>query len=132
MSQTKKLVASVVAIVVLIAVVIASVWMISSGVFAQADGTITLIVTNQDEEVIFEEEVKYFEGDTFKDLLLKHLEVELSESEFGSMITSIEGIAQGNGYWWVYVRNGEWTTTGVDDQPFSDQDIFTFSIIYYG
>lgn len=132
MSQTKKLVVSVVTTIVLLAVVIASVWMISSGVFAQADGTITLIVTNQEEEVIYEEEVKYFEGDTFKELLLKHLEVELSESEFGSMITSIEGIAQGNGYWWVYVRNGEWTTTGVDDQPFSDQDIFTFSIIYYG
>lgn len=132
MSQTKKLVASIVAVVILVGVVIAAVWMISSGVFAQADGTITLIVKNQEEEVIFEEEVKYYEGDTFKDLLIEHLDVVLSESEFGTMITSVEGIAQGDGYWWVYVRNGEWTTTGVDDQPFSDQDVFTFSIIYYG
>lgn len=132
MSHTKKIVASVVATVVLLGIVIAAVWMISSGAFAQADGTITLVVMNQEEEVIFEEEVKYYTGDTFKDLLLAHLEIELSESEFGTMITSIEGIEQANGYWWVYVRNGEWTTTGVDDQPFSDLDTFTFSIIYYG
>lgn len=132
MQKNTKFFASILAVIVLIGVIITSVWLLSSGVLAKADGSITLIVVDQQEEVIFQKEVKYYEGDSFRDILERNLNLTLQESEFGTMITGIQNIMQGDGYWWVYVRNGEYTVTGMDLQEFADEDIFTFTLTYFG
>ena len=54
-----------------------------------------------------------------------------SEGQYGFYLQSINGVSEGNGYYWVYTLNGDYAL-GVSEQTIYNGDIIVFSLEYYG
>lgn len=66
-------------------------------------------------------------GDALKE---KNL-IEGTKSEYGLFITSVDGVAAGDGQWWCIKQNGEMTPSGADTTPIKDGDTFTLELSTY-
>ncbi|MBQ7475190.1 MAG: DUF4430 domain-containing protein [Clostridia bacterium] len=64
--------------------------------------------------------------DNLADALLEHELVEGSESEYGLFITSVNGVAAEENYFWSLEQNGEMLMTGASTTPVSDGEGFEF------
>lgn len=100
---------------------------------AEADGVVTVIVINYEEEEIFNKEVEFFIGDTLVELLQNHKELlVLGETgEYGFFISSIKGI-EASSYtnaFWNFKVNGVDSMVGISATPLTDKDVYTFALI---
>lgn len=132
MNNKKKILVSIIVSVFLIAAIVFASIKLLPKFTAKYDGQLTIVVVDDTEEKIFDKKVGFKAGESFLEILDRNLDIEYETSEFGRMIISINGKKQGNNYWWVYTRNGEFTTTGVDLQEFADGDVFLFELKNFG
>lgn len=71
-----------------------------------------------------------YEG-TLYDLLTANLSVTALDTEYGPMIMGIETLQSMNGSYIAFSVNGEMAMTGVSTTPFSNDDVFTFEIMWW-
>lgn len=130
-NKNKILISVIVSVVLLVVIVFASIKLLPKFT-SKYDGELTIVVVDDKEKKIFDKKVGFNAGETFMDVIDRNLTIEYESSEFGRMIISINGKKQGNNFWWVYTRNGDFTPTGVDSQEFADGDVFLFELKNFG
>ena len=65
---------------------------------------------------------------------IEDLSIEGDESEYGLMITTINGLYadyEADGAYWAFYVNGEYANYGVDSQPIADGDILSLKYTVY-
>ena len=122
----KKLVAGVVALIVVVAALLA-VYFATRPTTAAGEKTITAtVVANGDEEVFtIETDAEYLRG------ALESIDlIEGSESEYGLFVTTVNGITADDSKqeWWCFTKGGETLNTGVDSTPIADGDAFEITL----
>lgn len=122
----KKLVAGVVALIVVVAALLA-VYFATRPTAAAGEKTITAtVVANGDEEVFtIETDAEYLRG------ALESIDlIEGSESEYGLFVTTVNGITADDSKqeWWCFTKGGETLNTGVDSTPIADGDAFEITL----
>ena len=128
MKKNGKLIAAVVAVVVLIAV-FAGVWMLTRPETSQGKKTITVEVVHKDESsktFTYESEAEYL-----GEVLVAEGLVEGEEGPYGLYITAVDGESasyeEDGAYWALYVGD-EYATQSMDQTPINDGD--SFSLVY--
>lgn len=124
--KNKKLIIAVVAFVAVVALV-AGVYFATRPETAQGSKTITVTVVHKDEsENVF---TYHTDAEFLADALLAEGLIEGDASEYGLMVTTVDGeTADWNvdqGYWALYV-GGEYAVTGADQTPIHDGDAFSW------
>lgn len=79
------------------------------------------------ETVVYEES---YEG-SFKDLLILSFELDYSDSDFGTLLNSIEGLNPKNGAYVSISKNEVMSDVGIDLIEFVDGDSFGFEVIWW-
>lgn len=130
-NKKKTLISIIVSIVLIGAIVFASIKFLPKFT-SKFDGELTIVVVDDKAEKIFDKKVGFKVGESFFEIIDRNLNIEYETSEFGRMISSINGKKQANNYWWVYTRNGDMTLTGIDSQEFADGDVFLFELKNFG
>lgn len=93
--------------------------------------TITVLVNMEGEET------KTFTIDTDAEFLLDALNeihlVEGNKSTYGLYITAVDGVTadEDKKEWWKVTKNGEMTSTAVDDTPIEDGETFELTLSTY-
>lgn len=87
------------------------------------------VVSERDalQETVFVEDAEF---DTLGELLRTLDYCEWTESSYGLYITGFYDCMEDidNQYWWCVIVNGEQATTGVDEIPLQDDDVYTFTL----
>lgn len=128
MKQNKKLIAALIAVVVVIAILI-GVYALTRPETAQGAKTITVEVVHKDEST--KTFTYHTDAEYLGEVLLSEGLVEGDVSEYGLYITSVDGEVADyavDGGWWGLYQNGEMTATGADTTPIADGD--SFSLVY--
>lgn len=88
------------------------------------NGKIKLYVTIENNEVVFDEEVEFYEGEYLIDVLNRHLDVELGSGSTDGMIMAINGCVAPDdfSYYYKLILNCEYASYGVCDQTLNDGD----------
>jgi hypothetical protein len=53
---------------------------------------------------------------------------ETKQFSFGSLVTSINGQSEGNGKYWTFTKNGDFSQLGIDAQTVSNGDVIAWSL----
>lgn len=90
---------------------------------------ISIMIYDKDNEEIFKKEL-YTEAQYLSDVLEKteNLDIQMQDTEYGKYITSIQGISEGDDYYWSYYINDEYAEVGVSNCEIKDGDRYTFKI----
>ena len=88
------------------------------------NGKIKLYVTIENNEVVLDEEVEFYEGEYLIDVLNRHLDVELGSGSTDGMIMSINGCVAPDdfSYYYKLILNCEYASYGACDQTLNDGD----------
>ena len=90
---------------------------------------ISIMIYDKDNEEIFKKEL-YTEAQYLSDVLeeTENLDIQMQDTEYGKYITSIQGISEGDDYYWSYYINDEYAEVGVSSCEVKDGDRYTFKI----
>lgn len=88
------------------------------------NGKIKLYVTIENNEVVFDEEVEFYEGEYLIDVLNRHLDVELGSGSTDGMIMAINGCVAPDdfSYYYKLIVNCNYASYGVCDLTLNDGD----------
>lgn len=88
------------------------------------NGKIKLYVTIENNEVVLDEEVEFYEGEYLIDVLNRHLDVELGSGSTDGMIMAINGCVAPDdfSYYYKLILNCEYASYGACDQTLNDGD----------
>lgn len=88
------------------------------------NGKIKLYVTIENNQVVLDEEVEFYEGEYLIDVLERHLDVELGSGSTDGMIMSINGCVAPDdfSYYYKLILNCEYASYGACDQTLNDGD----------
>lgn len=88
------------------------------------NGKIKLYVTIENNEVVFDKEVEFYEGEYLIDVLERHLDVELGSGSTDGMIMAINGCVAPDdfSYYYKLILNCEYASYGACDQTLNDGD----------
>ena len=128
MKKNKKLIAALIAIVLVVAVLI-GVYAFTRPETVEGAKTVTVEVVHKDEST--KTFTYHTDAEYLGEVLLNEGLVEGDMGEFGLFITAVDGEVADysvDGGWWGLYQNGEMTATGADTTPIADGD--TFSLIY--
>lgn len=89
-----------------------------------SNGKIKLYVTIENNEVVFDKEVEFYEGEYLIDVLERHLDVELGSGSTDGMIMAINGCVAPDdfSYYYKLILNCEYASYGACDQTLNDGD----------
>jgi len=124
--MNKKLLAGVLALVLVVAALI-GVYFATRPATSAADKTITATVVANGEEEAFtiHTDEEYLRG------ALESIDlIAGEESEYGLFVTTVNGITADdvNQEWWCFTKGGESLNTGVDSTPIADGDAFEITL----
>lgn len=124
--MNKKLLAGVLALVLVVAALI-GVYFATRPATSAADKTITATVVANGEEEAFtiHTDEEYLRG------ALESIDlIAGEESEYGLFVTTVNGITanDANQEWWCFTKGGESLNTGVDSTPIADGDAFEITL----
>lgn len=126
----KKIIISVVATIVLLALIGAGIWIYMATREAPIEGAkeITIEVTFLDQTT--KEHVIHTDAEYLGDALLAEGLISGSQGEYGLFIDTVDGVLadSSKGEWWTFTKDGEWVTTGADLTPIADGDHYEFSV----
>lgn len=90
---------------------------------------ISIMIYDKDNEEIFKIELRT-EAQYLSDVLeeTENLDIQMQDTEYGKYITSIQGISEGDDYYWSYYINDEYAEVGVSNCEIKDGDRYTFKI----
>lgn len=88
------------------------------------NGKIKLCVTIENNQVVLDEEVEFYEGEYLIDVLNRHLDVELGSGSTDGMIMAINGCVAPDdfSYYYKLILNCEYASYGACDQKLNDGD----------
>lgn len=88
------------------------------------NGKIKLYVTIENNQVVFDKEVEFYEGEYLIDVLNRHLDVELGSGSTDGMIMAINGCVAPDdfSYYYKLILNCEYASYGACDQTLNDGD----------
>lgn len=123
-TNRKKKVGLLVGIVILLAVVLAAVYMVFGPKPVQGSKTIIFEVINK--EAQSESFTIHTDAEYLGEALLAEELVDGETSEYGLFVTKVNGETadEDNQEWWCFTKNGEMVNTGVDQTPILDGDHF--------
>lgn len=124
--MNKKLLAGVLALVLVVAALIA-IYFATRPATSATDKTITATVVANGEEEAFtiHTDEEYLRG------ALESIDlIAGEESEYGLFVTTVNGITadDANQEWWCFTKGGESLNTGVDSTPIADGDAFEITL----
>ena len=124
--MNKKLLAGVLALVLVVAALI-GIYFATRPATSAADKTITATVVANGEEEAFtiHTDEEYLRG------ALESIDlIAGEESEYGLFVTTVNGITanDANQEWWCFTKGGESLNTGVDSTPIADGDAFEITL----
>lgn len=124
--MNKKLLAGVLALVIVVAALIA-IYFATRPATSATDKTITATVVANGEEEAFtiHTDEEYLRG------ALESIDlIAGEESEYGLFVTTVNGITadDANQEWWCFTKGGESLNTGVDSTPIADGDAFEITL----
>ena len=124
--MNKKLLAGVLALVIVVAALI-GIYFATRPATSAADKTITATVVANGEEEAFtiHTDEEYLRG------ALESIDlIAGEESEYGLFVTTVNGITadDANQEWWCFTKGGESLNTGVDSTPIADGDAFEITL----
>ncbi len=88
------------------------------------NGKIKLYVTIENNQVVFDKEVEFYEGEYLIDVLNRHLDVELGKGSTEGMVMTINGCVAPDdfSYYYKLILNCEYASYGACDQTLNDGD----------
>lgn len=90
---------------------------------------ISILVYDKDSKEIFNEKIKTDEQYLSNALeKVEKLDIQMQDSQYGKYITSIQGISEGDNYYWSYYINEEYATVGVSNCEIQDGCNYSFKI----
>lgn len=128
MKKNSKIIIAAVAVVALIAIFV-GVYLATRPAVSQGSKTITVEVVHKDESAktfTYHTDMEYL-----GEVLLAEGLVEGEESEYGLMVTTVDGEAavyETDGAYWAFYVGEEYATLGVDQTPIADGD--SFRLVY--
>lgn len=128
MSKKKKIILVAVFVVVLAATAIAAVLLNRKTTVAGGKEFQVEIISDRDS---YNEIASYSSEEEYLGQFLRTMEkCEWQESDYGIYITGFDGMEEDmdNQYWWCISVNGETATTGADEIPIVDGDVYTFTL----
>ncbi len=94
--------------------------------YSDSKGELTIILVNEQAEVVSEKDVYFEEGDTLLQILSDNFDVDIKEYSFGSMILKIDSLDSEDNYFIAIFLNGEEPSAGIDGIEFQDGDEIKF------
>lgn len=128
MKKNTKIIIAVVAVVALIAIFV-GVYLGTRPAVSEGSKTITVEVVHKDESS--KTFTYHTDAEFLGEVLVAEGLVEGEESEYGLMITVVDGEAavyEEDGAYWAFYVGGEYASLGVDATPINDGD--AFSLVY--
>ena len=132
----KKKISILVSVVLVIAMVIVTIIVNKNsnnrGELTGNEKTVTITVSNKENQEVFNENLE-----TNSNYLLEILEetedlnVVTESGPYGAYITSINGIVQGDNFYWTYYIDNEYATTGVSTCEVEEGKTYSFKIEEY-
>lgn len=90
---------------------------------------ISVLIYDKDSKEIFNEKINTEEQYLSNALeKVENLDIQMQDSEYGKYITSIQGISEGDNYYWSYYINEEYATVGVSNCEIQDGYKYSFKI----
>lgn len=128
MLKNKKLIAGLVALIVLIAA-FAGVWYFTVASGTAGSKTIAVTITHGDEtvnEVSINTDQEFLRGALEDEDLIAG-----TESDWGLYVLTVDGETadEANQEWWCFTMGGEWLMTGVDTTPIADGDTYEIALM---
>lgn len=129
MKKNVKILISVIASLVAIAIIGLSVHFVMKKPVANYDGTITVEVVERNENVI-KKEIGFVKGDNAFDLVKNNFEVVYEDSQYGAFIKSIETLLPDETkHEFIFIEvNGKGSEVGITQIELVDKMTITFSI----
>mgnify|MGYP000736143288 CR=1 FL=1 len=131
MKKNGRLILAAVVVVLLIAV-FAVIWFATRPATTEGSKTITVEVVHKDEST--KTFTYHTDAEYLGEVLLAEGLVEGDESEYGLMITTVDGetVDDANQEWWCLTKGGEMWNYGADATELSDGDTYelTFTVGY--
>jgi hypothetical protein len=128
MKKNGRLILAAVVVVLLIAV-FAVIWFATRPATTEGSKTITVEVVHKDEST--KTFTYHTDAEYLGEVLLAEGLVEGDESEYGLMITTVDGeqaVYETDGAYWAFYVGDEYASLGVDQTPIADGD--SFSLVY--
>jgi len=122
MDKRLKAVLTFLGIVLLLAVF----YFLGKSFYSDSKGELTIILVNEQAEVVSEKDVCFEEGDTLLQILSDNFDVDIKEYPFGSMILKIDSLDSEDNYFIAIFLNGEEPSAGIDGIEFQDGDEIKF------
>ena len=113
---------------IIISIIILSILFLSSCIFTneptKENGKIHLYVTIENNQVVLDDDVEFYEGEYLIDVLNRHLDVELGSGSTDGMIMAINGCVAPDdfSYYYKLILNCEYASYGACDQTLNDGD----------
>lgn len=113
---------------IIISIIILSTLFLSSCIFTneptKENGKIHLYVTIENNQVVLDDDVEFYEGEYLIDVLNRHLDVELGSGSTDGMIMAINGCVAPDdfSYYYKLILNCEYASYGACDQTLNDGD----------
>ena len=113
---------------IIISIIILSTLFLSSCIFTneptKENGKIHLYVTIENNQVVLDDDVEFYEGEYLIDVLERHLDVELGSGSTDGMIMAINGCVAPDdfSYYYKLILNCEYASYGACDQTLNDGD----------
>lgn len=129
MKKSVKILISVIASIVAIAIIGLSIHFVMKKPVAKYDGTITVEVVERNENVI-KKEIGFVKGDNAFDLVKNNFEVVYEDSQYGAFIKSIETLVPDDAkHEFIFIEvNGKGSEVGITQIELVDKMTITFSI----
>ena len=128
MKKNGRLILAAVVVVLLIAV-FAVIWFATRPATTEGSKTITVEVVHKDEST--KTFTYHTDAEYLGEVLLAEGLVEGDESEYGLMITTVDGeqaVYETDGAYWAFYVGDEYASLSVDQTPIADGD--SFSLVY--
>lgn len=94
--------------------------------YSDSKGELTIILENEQAEVVSVKDVYFEEGETLLQILSNNFDVEVEEYPFGSMILKIESLDSKDNHFIAIFLNGKEPSTGIDGIEFQNGDEIRF------
>lgn len=129
MSKQQKTTVIVVAVAVIVVIAALVCWASFRPQALEGAKDITVYVTHTDAEEVTEFDI-HTTARYLSEALEGNVEITGTESEYGLFVDTVDGeyADSGAGQYWMYNVNGTAAEYGVDSQPISDGDVYSFYI----
>jgi hypothetical protein len=122
----KKLISLVVSVLMIFALASLS---IRKPVEVSTDGSITVVLINENGDIVESKEIEFYKGDNLFFLVRNNFEITFQEFSFGVMILSIGEIYSSQNYFISISVNGVVSMVGITLIEFQDGDSIEFSLL---